>query len=207
MPTSVLIVDDDPGFGRAAAEILADRGYRVLAHVTTAAEALAKCEQLDPDAVLLDVRLPDGDGVTLAETLCAGLDRPRILLVSTDRKAVSPAALSQSGAAASSPRPNSRTATWTTISRRERSTSLTRAAVCEPSPSCLSRRRQGYSPPRPLERLDPIGQADQAGTAGARRGAADAVVANLDGQFAVGRGHADPSSGGDGVFGDVRQSL
>jgi CheY-like chemotaxis protein len=99
MPTSVLIVDDDLVFGRAAAEMLADRGYCVLAHVTTAAEALAKCKKLDPDAVLLDVRLPDGDGVTLAERLRAGLDRPRILLTSTDRKAVSPASLSQSGAA------------------------------------------------------------------------------------------------------------
>jgi len=98
MPTSVLIVDDDPAFGLAAAEMLADRGYCVLARVTTAAEALAKCEQLDPDAVLLDVRLPDGDGVTLAQRLRAGSDRLRILLMSTDRKAVSPASVSQSGA-------------------------------------------------------------------------------------------------------------
>ena len=46
-----------------------------------------------PDAVLLDVRLPDGDGVTLAETLRARPDRPRVLLTSTDRQAVSPDAV------------------------------------------------------------------------------------------------------------------
>lgn len=96
--TSVLIVDDDRGFGRAATEMLADRGYRVLGQATTVAEALASCDQLGPDAVLLDVRLPDGDGVSLAETLRARPDRPRVLLTSTDRQAVSPALLRHSGA-------------------------------------------------------------------------------------------------------------
>ena len=96
--TSVLIVDDDLGFGRAAAEILADRGYRVLGQAATAAEALAKCDQLEPEAVLLDVRLPDGDGVLLAEKLTARPGRPRVLLTSTDSKAVLPSSLRQSGA-------------------------------------------------------------------------------------------------------------
>ena len=96
--TSVLIVDDDCGFGRVAAEMLAARGYCVLGQATTAVTALALCDQLDPDAVLLDVKLPDGDGVTLAEKLRARPRRPRVLLTSTDRKAVSPAPLRQSGA-------------------------------------------------------------------------------------------------------------
>ena len=111
--TSVLIVDDDPGFGRAAAEMLADRGYRVLGQATTVAEALASCDELGPDAVLLDVRLPDGDGVSLAEMLRARPDRPRVLLTSTDRQAVSPALLATVAQTAFSPRPSSPTATWT----------------------------------------------------------------------------------------------
>ncbi len=96
--SSVLIVDDDRGFGRAAAELLADQGYRVLGQATTVADALLKCDQLDPDAVLLDVRLPDGDGVTLAEKLHARPGQPRVLLTSTDRTAVSADRLRQSGA-------------------------------------------------------------------------------------------------------------
>jgi two-component system, NarL family, response regulator DevR len=96
--TSVLIVDDDRHFGRAAAELLADRGYRVLGQATTAAEALAKCHELDPDAVLLDVRLPDGDGVLLTKSLCSRPGRPRVLLTSTDRAAVPPGLLRQSSA-------------------------------------------------------------------------------------------------------------
>ena len=96
--TSVLIVDDDRGFGRAATEMLTDRGYRVLGQATTVTEALVRCDQLGPDAVLLDVRLPDGDGVLLAEMLRARPDRPRVLLTSTDRNAVSQAMLRHSGA-------------------------------------------------------------------------------------------------------------
>ncbi len=95
---SVLIVDDDQGFGRAAAEILADSGYRVVGHATTVAEALRQFELLAPDAVLLDVRLPDGDGVDLAGKLSARRHPPTVLLTSTDRKAVPPEQLRRSGA-------------------------------------------------------------------------------------------------------------
>jgi two-component system response regulator DevR len=96
--TSILIVDDDLGFGRAATEMLADRGYRVLAQATSAAEAVTQCDLLAPDAVLLDVRLPDGDGLFLAEKLQTRPHGPRILLTSTDRQAVSPESLRLSGA-------------------------------------------------------------------------------------------------------------
>jgi DNA-binding response OmpR family regulator len=96
--TSVLIVDDDCGFGRAATEMFADRGYRVLGQATTVVQASAQCDELDPDAILLDVRLPDGDGVSLAKTLRTHADRPRILLTSSDRTAVSSGLLRESGA-------------------------------------------------------------------------------------------------------------
>jgi two-component system, chemotaxis family, chemotaxis protein CheY len=95
---SVLIVDDDEGFSRAAAEILADRGYRVVGHATTVADALTQCDLLAPEAVLLDVRLPDGDGVELARRLTASPHAPTVLLTSTDRKAVPAAQLRESGA-------------------------------------------------------------------------------------------------------------
>jgi DNA-binding NarL/FixJ family response regulator len=103
--TTVLIVDDDPGFGRAATEMLTARGYRVVGQATTADAAVQECGRLRPDAVLLDVRLPDGDGVTLAETLSAGRDRLNILLTSTDSGAVSPERLQHSAASGFVPKP------------------------------------------------------------------------------------------------------
>lgn len=95
---SVLIVDDDEGFCRAAAEMLADRGYRVLGHVTTVVDALTRCDLLAPEAVLLDVRLPDGDGLELAGRLTARPHPPTVLLTSTDRMAVPAEQLRESGA-------------------------------------------------------------------------------------------------------------
>jgi two-component system chemotaxis response regulator CheY len=95
---SVLIVDDDEGFCRVAAELLADHGYRVLGCAASAAEAVTQCEALEPDAVLLDIRLPDGNGVELAGTLQARPDPPSILLTSSDRKAVLPEQVRESGA-------------------------------------------------------------------------------------------------------------
>ena len=96
--TTVLVVDDDLEFGKVAADLLADRGYQVVGHAATADAAVAMCDRLDPDAVLLDVRLPDAHGVTLAKRLRAASDRPSILLTSTDRMAVGPAVVQLCGA-------------------------------------------------------------------------------------------------------------
>lgn len=96
--TTVLIVDDDLKFGQSAAGLLEDRGYLVVGQATTGEQAVAECERLDPDAVLLDVRLPDCNGVALAATLRAAGARPNILLTSADREAVTPGQLQRSGA-------------------------------------------------------------------------------------------------------------
>ena len=105
--TTVLLVDDDLEFGKVAADLLADRGYQVVGHAATANEAVAMCDRLDPDAVLLDVRLPDANGVTLAKRLRAASDRPSILLTSTDRLAVGPAVVQLCGRVVSSRRRSS----------------------------------------------------------------------------------------------------
>ena len=96
--TTVPVVDDDFEFAKVAADLLADCGYQVVGHAATANEAVAMCDRLDPDAVLLDVRLPDANGVSLAKRLRAASDRPSILLTSTDRKAVGPAVVQLCGA-------------------------------------------------------------------------------------------------------------
>ena len=95
---TILIVDDDHPFYHAAAELLADRGFRVIGHAATAHDAVVECRRLAPDAILLDVRLPDGHGVTLVDTLRAGPRPPRIVLTSSDPAAVSPEQLQATGA-------------------------------------------------------------------------------------------------------------
>jgi CheY-like chemotaxis protein len=95
---TVLVVDDDEQFARVAADLLRHRGYCVVGVARSAAEALAACERLRPNALLVDVRLPDGNGLTLAAELVSSSPRPNILLTSSDRNLVSTEALRRSGA-------------------------------------------------------------------------------------------------------------
>ena len=99
MPVRVLIVDDDPSFRETAALVLEERGYQVIGQADSVASAREAVEQLQPDALLLDVNLPDGDGLSLAEEL-RGVDAPqRILITSSDAWAASPQVVTRSGAA------------------------------------------------------------------------------------------------------------
>ena len=83
MPVRVLIVDDDPGFRALATDALVARGYEVVGEAGTIAAARAAVAALEPDAVLCDVNLPDGNGLALAGEL-----RPRrVLLTSSDADA------------------------------------------------------------------------------------------------------------------------
>jgi len=98
MPVRVLLVDDDAAFRQSAAEALAERGYDVVAAVGTVAAARAAVGRLQPDALLLDVNLPDGNGVALATELSRDGRRPRVLLTSTDSSAVTRRLLERCGA-------------------------------------------------------------------------------------------------------------
>jgi DNA-binding response OmpR family regulator len=63
--TSVLVVEDDPGLATQLVRGLSRGGYAV-DHVTTGRDALSRA---DPDVVLLDLGLPDGDGVDVCRKL------------------------------------------------------------------------------------------------------------------------------------------
>ena len=65
MVRTVLVVDDHAGFRELARELLEDGGYAVVGEAADGASALRACRALHPDAVLLDVQLPDMDGLTL----------------------------------------------------------------------------------------------------------------------------------------------
>jgi CheY-like chemotaxis protein len=83
-PMRVLIVDDSAPFRRAARELLRRRGYVVVGEAGCVAGAIKAAERLAPDAVLLDVHLPDGCGFELSTVLTGGRPELAVLLMSAD---------------------------------------------------------------------------------------------------------------------------
>jgi CheY-like chemotaxis protein len=84
MLCSVLVVDDDAGFRAIAARMLRARGHHPVGEAGTVAEALEQVEALRPEAALLDVGLPDGDGFELARRFTALPWGPRVVMISSD---------------------------------------------------------------------------------------------------------------------------
>ncbi|HLL18626.1 MAG TPA: response regulator, partial [Rubrivivax sp.] len=78
---TILVVDDELGIRALLSEILSDEGHTVeLAE--NAAQARQVRESLRPDLVLLDIWMPDVDGVTLLKEWSAGgqLSMPVIMM-------------------------------------------------------------------------------------------------------------------------------
>jgi DNA-binding NtrC family response regulator len=79
---TILVVDDEPGIRELLLEILNDEGHHVeLAQ--NAAEAREQRSLIDPDLVLLDIWMPDTDGVTLLkEWATSGLLTMPVIMMS-----------------------------------------------------------------------------------------------------------------------------
>jgi CheY-like chemotaxis protein len=83
----VLIVDDDAAFLGLVARILADLGIESVTTAADASQALVSAQYARPDAVLVDIGLPDRDGTDLASELSELPWRPRVVLTSSDSEA------------------------------------------------------------------------------------------------------------------------
>jgi DNA-binding NarL/FixJ family response regulator len=83
MHERVLIVDDHAGFRGIARRLLQEIGRQVVGEVGTGAEALSEARRLEPDLVLLDIQLPDLDGLAVAASLSSQAKPPAVVLVSS----------------------------------------------------------------------------------------------------------------------------
>lgn len=68
MKTKILIVDDERDIVELLEDLLLQKGYDV-AKALTRAEAKAQIEAFKPSIMLLDIKLPDGDGVDFLKEL------------------------------------------------------------------------------------------------------------------------------------------
>jgi DNA-binding NarL/FixJ family response regulator len=81
---SVLIVDDHPVVRAGLAGILAgEADLSVVGEAASAAEAVTVATALQPDVVLMDLRMPGGDGVTATTGVLAVAPRARVVVLTT----------------------------------------------------------------------------------------------------------------------------
>lgn len=64
----ILIIEDEMELAKSISEYLSDESY-LCEYATTFQQALYKIESFDYDCILLDIMLPDGNGMKLLETL------------------------------------------------------------------------------------------------------------------------------------------
>ncbi len=80
----VLLVDDEHLIRTALAQMLdLEDDLEVVAQAGTAAEGLALAREVSPDVAVLDLQLPDDDGITLAERLAEAVPGCRALIVTS----------------------------------------------------------------------------------------------------------------------------
>src|SRR5439155_11193377 len=82
---TILLIEDDPEIALMLRDILEGHGYRV-EHAENGAEGEEMVQRLRPDLVILDLMLPDADGLVLCANLKARADVPIIICSATVRK-------------------------------------------------------------------------------------------------------------------------
>jgi DNA-binding NarL/FixJ family response regulator len=82
--TRVLIVDDDDLMRSGLAELLSgEPEIEVAGEASTGREAVERAQRLDPDVVLMDVRMPDLDGIDATRELTRLAPRARVVILTT----------------------------------------------------------------------------------------------------------------------------
>lgn len=79
VPVRVLVVEDEPQMQKFLGLALANEGYRAL-EATTGAEGVALVRTHNPDLVLLDLGLPDTDGMEVTKAIRAISAKPIIVI-------------------------------------------------------------------------------------------------------------------------------
>ena len=96
MAIRILVVDDEPGILATVTPLLRSRGYEVFTALNGKG-ALAAAELRQPDVIVLDLALPDMDGVQVCRLLRDGGSMPIIILSARGAEADKVAALDAGG--------------------------------------------------------------------------------------------------------------
>ena len=78
----VLIVDDHASFAEAIGELLSASGVDVAGTASTGLEAIEKTASLTPDIVLMDVKMPDMDGIQATKEIKRASPNTKVVILS-----------------------------------------------------------------------------------------------------------------------------
>jgi DNA-binding NarL/FixJ family response regulator len=82
--TRVLIADDDDLMRAGLAELLSgEPDIEIVGQATTGREAVERARRLKPDVALMDVRMPDLDGIEATREIARAAPRTRVLILTT----------------------------------------------------------------------------------------------------------------------------
>jgi DNA-binding NarL/FixJ family response regulator len=84
-PIRVLLVDDDPAFAELMRCVLTLNHMDVLAHAHDGVEAVELTVELEPDVVLMDVRMPRMDGLEATRRILERFPETPVLVVSSSK--------------------------------------------------------------------------------------------------------------------------
>ncbi len=80
----ILVIDDHTLFRSGLEELLRRRGIQVVAAIGSGREGVAAARDLDPEVILLDLRMPDMDGLSVLSALRAeGIETPIVILTTS----------------------------------------------------------------------------------------------------------------------------
>ena len=85
-PRTVVIAEDEVLIRMDLAEMLGEEGYDVVGQAGDGARAIELAEQLRPDLVILDVKMPVLDGISAAESVAGQRIAPGIVLTAFSQR-------------------------------------------------------------------------------------------------------------------------
>jgi DNA-binding NarL/FixJ family response regulator len=78
----VLIVDDSHVLARCLKSSLADvAGLEIVGHADCVADGILEIRRTQPDVVILDIRMPDGSGIEVLESLKMHPSPPTVIML------------------------------------------------------------------------------------------------------------------------------
>ena len=85
-PRTVVIAEDETLIQMDLAEMLAEEGYDVIGQAGDGAKAIELAEELKPDLVILDVKMPVLDGIAAAEAIAGQRIAPVVMLTAFSQR-------------------------------------------------------------------------------------------------------------------------